>query len=144
MLRNRGFPEAWSCLCICQASFLMTFAMGGVPHVGPLQFWNVMPKNQAYQTDVKSKTHLIDKVSLYCARNQREELGLWQRSWGRRLGIRKGMIKPQETPCSRASTPKTRVFLLYCFRLSPTLLTLWGAVPHRFSRRRSKRAAPSQ
>ena len=29
---------------------------------------------------------------------------------------------------SRASTPKTRVCLLYCFVLSP--LTLLGAVPH--------------
>ena len=38
MLGNRGFPEAWSCLCICQASFLMTFAMGRVPHAGP---WHV-------------------------------------------------------------------------------------------------------
>ena len=35
MLWNRGFPEAWSRLCVCQASFLMTFAMGGVPHAGP-------------------------------------------------------------------------------------------------------------
>ena len=40
------------------------------------------------------------------AGGQREELRPWQRSWGRRLGIRKGVIKPQETPCSRASTPK--------------------------------------
>ena len=31
---------------------------------------------------------------------------------------------------SRASTPKTRVCLLYCFVLSHTPLTLWGAVPH--------------
>ena len=35
MLGNRGLPEAWSCLCICQAYFLMTFAMGGIPHAGP-------------------------------------------------------------------------------------------------------------
>ena len=34
MLRNRGFPEARSRLCVRQASFLMTFAMGGVPHTG--------------------------------------------------------------------------------------------------------------
>ena len=75
------------------------------------------------------------------AGGQREEFRPWQRSWGRRLGIRKGVIKPQETPCSRASSPKTRV----CFMLSPTLLTLRGALPHnRFSRRRSKRAAPRQ
>ena len=34
----RGFPgglEARSHLCVCQASFLMTFATGGVPHSGP-------------------------------------------------------------------------------------------------------------
>ena len=43
------------------------------------------------------------------------------RSWGRKLGIRKGVIKPQETPCSRASTPKTRV--LYR-ELSPITISL--------------------
>ena len=37
MLGNRGFPEAWSRLCVCQASFLMTFAMGGVPHPAMVQ-----------------------------------------------------------------------------------------------------------
>ena len=37
MLGNRGFPEAWSRLCVRQASFLMTFAMGGIPHAGPRQ-----------------------------------------------------------------------------------------------------------
>ena len=31
---SRGTPEAQSRLCICRASFLMTFAMGGVPHSG--------------------------------------------------------------------------------------------------------------
>ena len=45
------------------------------------------------------------------------------------FGICKGGIKPQETPCSRASTPKARVCLLYCFMLSPIPLTLRGAVP---------------
>ena len=34
---------------------------------------------------------------------------------------------------SRASTPKTRVCLLFCFVLSPTPLTLQGAVPHYLS-----------
>ena len=48
--------------------------------------------------------------------------------------LRKGGIEPQESPCSRTSTPKTRV----CFMLSPTPLTLRGALPHHhFSRRRS-------
>ena len=35
--------EARSCLCVCRASFLMTFAMGGVPHSGPQQ---VLDTNQ--------------------------------------------------------------------------------------------------
>ena len=54
----------------------------------------------------------------------------WQRSWGRRLGIRKGGIEPQESPQISSSIypQKTRVCLLYCFVLSP--LTLLGAVPH--------------
>ena len=45
------------------------------------------------------------------------------------FGIHKGGIKPQETLCSRASTPKTRVYLLYFFMLSPIPLTLRGADP---------------
>ena len=49
---------------------------------------------------------------------------------GRRLGILKVGIKPQEFPWIFSSIypPKTRVCLLYCFVLSP--LTLLGAVPH--------------
>ena len=49
-----------------------------------------------------TQMHLINlknKKGRY-AWGQREELHPWQRSRGRRLGIRKGMIKPQETPCS--------------------------------------------
>ena len=34
---SRGTPEARSHLCVCRASFLMTFAMGRVPHAGPQQ-----------------------------------------------------------------------------------------------------------
>ena len=37
---------------------------------------------------------------------------------------------------SRASTPKTRVCLLYCFVLSPTPLTLQRVVPHYLSLKR--------
>ena len=43
---------------------------------------------------------------------------------------------------SRASTPKTRVCLLYCFVLSPTPLTLWGAVPYHLSLKKSYLTAP--
>ena len=32
-----GTPEARSCLCVRQASFLMTFATGGIPHAGSRQ-----------------------------------------------------------------------------------------------------------
>ena len=46
MLRNRGFPEAWSRLCVCQASFLMTFAMVGVPHAGS---WQDMIQRRQWQ-----------------------------------------------------------------------------------------------
>ena len=37
---------------------------------------------------------------------------------------------------SQASTPITRACLLYYFVLSPTPLTLWGAVPHHLSEKR--------
>ena len=63
--------------------------------------------------------------SLGSAGSRHEELRSWQRSWGRKLGIRKGVIKPQETPCSRASTPKTRV--LYG-ELSPITISLGEGV----------------
>ena len=33
-----GTPEARSCLCVCLASFLMTFATGGIPHAGSRQW----------------------------------------------------------------------------------------------------------
>ena len=42
MLGNRGFPEAWSCLWVCQASFLMIFAMGRVPHAGSQHIINLI------------------------------------------------------------------------------------------------------
>ena len=53
------------------------------------------------------------------ARGQCEELCPWQRSWGRRLGIHKGVIKPQETPCSWASTPKPEPVLCSHLHLGP-------------------------
>ena len=56
-----------------------------------------------------------------CVGSQHEELRPWQRSWGRKLGIR----KPQETPCSRASTLQTRV--LYG-ELSPITISLGEGV----------------
>ena len=65
--------------------------------------------------------HVYQFILLHWVGSQREGLHPWQRSWGRKLGIRKGVIKLQETPCSRASTPKTRV--LYG-ELSPITISL--------------------
>ena len=74
---------------------------------------------------------LLKKNDIYVIAGSRQEtFHSWQRSWGKRLGIRKGGIEPQESPriFSSIYPPKTRVCLLYCFVLSP--LTLLGAVPH--------------
>jgi len=35
---SRGTPEAQSRLCVCRASFLMTFVTSGVPLAGPQQY----------------------------------------------------------------------------------------------------------
>ena len=49
-------------------------------------------------------------------RCQEQELCPWQRSWGRRLGIRKGGIEPQESPWKFSSIyspkPESAYFLL--------------------------------
>ena len=109
-----------------------------------LIFWPTDEKSWLIRKDPDAEKDWRLKEKGTTAESQCEELRPWQRSWVRRLGICKGMIKPQETPCSRASTPQTRVYLLYCFMVLPTPLTLWGAVPHRFFQRRSKLAAPNQ
>ena len=73
-------------------------------------------------------------MEMVFAGSQREELRPWQRSWGTKLGIRKGMIKPQETPCSRAYTPKPESVLcchlhLWLYRgLSPITVFLGEGV----------------
>ena len=67
-----------------------------------------------------------------CARSQHEELRPWQRSRGRRLSIRKG--EPQESPWNFSSIyPQNQSLPTFCFVLSPTPLTLRGAVPHYLS-----------
>ena len=45
------------------------------------------------------------------------------------FGIRKGGIEPQETPCSRASTPKTRVPTLLFYALTYTSDFMGGCSP---------------
>ena len=63
-----------------------------------------------------------------------QELRPWQRSWGRRFGICKGGIEPQESPWKFSSIyPQNQSLPTFCFVLSPTPLTLRGAVPHYLS-----------
>ena len=46
MLENiQGTPEARSRLCLCRASFLMTFATGGAPHAAPGRLSFLSPGN---------------------------------------------------------------------------------------------------
>ena len=63
MLGNRGFPEVWSRLCVCQASFLMTFAISRVPHAGPQQPANL--ENSAAATR-------LEKVSFHSNPKERQ------------------------------------------------------------------------
>ena len=42
--------------------------------------------------------NITKQKQTYIAGSQCEELRPWQRSWGRRLGIHKGGIEPQESP----------------------------------------------
>ena len=88
-----------------------------------------------FWTEMKIKFKLTCLLSCFShvwlfVRGAGEAFCSWQRSWGRKLGIRKGGIEPQESPriFSSIFPPKTRVCLLYCLVLSP--LTLLGAVPY--------------
>ena len=67
---------------------------------------------------------LATELPLAVLRNKKggdagSELRPWQRSWGRRLGIRKGGIKPQESPWKFSSNlppkPESAYFLLCAF-----------------------------
>jgi len=69
--------------------------------------------------------------SIFC---REQELRPWKRSWGRRLGIGKGGIEPQESPWKFSSIyPPNQSLPTFCFVLSPTPLTFRGAVPHYLS-----------
>ena len=134
----------WTAACQASLSFTISQTLLKLMSIESVMAYNSVilfhPFSSWLQSFITSRSFL-SFPSWMTAGGQREELRPWQRSGGRRLGIRKGVIKPQETACSRASNPQTRV----CFMLSPTPLTLWGALPHNhFSRRRSKCAAPRQ
>ena len=75
--------------------------------------------------------------TLHC---REQELRPWQKSWGRRLGTRKGGIEPQESPWKFSSIyPPNQSLPTFCFVLSPTPLTLRGGVPHYLSLKKKKR-----
>ena len=137
-----GFLRLDHAFANAEASFLMTFAMGGVPHAGSCQSFPSpafnLSQDQGLCTCSKlCPEYFLPDICLACslllsglpgARVRNSTRGKGHEEGG--FGIRKGGIEPQETPCFQASTPKTRVCLFYHFMLSPTPLTLWGAVPH--------------
>jgi len=94
-------------------------------------------------TKVHGVKAMVFQVAMFECKNwtivggQSEVLRPWQRSWGRRLDIRKGGIEPQESPWKFSSIYPHNQSLLYYFVLPPTPLTLRGAVPHHLFRRRS-------
>ena len=58
------------------------------------------------------------------------ELSPWQRSWGRRFGIRKGGIEPQESPWKFSSIyPPNQSLPTFCFVLLPTTSDFTGGCP---------------
>ena len=75
---------------------------------------------------------------IHLAGSQHEELCPWQRSWGRRLGIRKGGIEPQESPWKFSSIyPQNQSLptLLLCGLTYTSDFT--GSVPHHLSLKKS-------
>ena len=57
-----------------------------------------MDRESGNFSSVQSLSHVWLFVTPWTAGSQREELHPWQRSWGRRLGIHKGGMEPQESP----------------------------------------------
>ena len=121
--KTRGIPEARSRLCVCLASFLMTFAIGEIPHTGsgqhPLQY-------SCLENSMDRRAWWAD------AGSQREESRPWQWSWGRkpdkmqRCDLASGV--PPEF--SWTSTPQNQSLpaLLHIKRMSPSEPPLDGSL----------------
>ena len=56
---------------------------------------NVERSDMNSSTETLEDPNLLSFIFIDC---QEQELHPWQRSWGRKLGIRKGRIEPQESP----------------------------------------------
>ena len=77
---------------------------------------------------------VVPAVMYVCAGNRLKTFHSWQRSWGRRLGIRKGGIEPRKFPRIFSSIyppkPESAYFIALCshlflyWRLSPTTISL--------------------
>ena len=66
---SRGTPEARFHHCICQASFLMTFAMGEVPHDGSREFMVTILQN----ANIKDSSWLFKESKICVFSNKRYE-----------------------------------------------------------------------
>ena len=64
-----------------------------------------------------------------CAGSRRETFHSWQRSWGRRLGICKGGIKPRESPRIFSSIYPQKPESAYFIALCSHLWLYWGLSP---------------
>ena len=105
------------------------------PEPGPevLMPWGPWDKVSLWKEGQKIRPRLTNT-----ARSQHEESRLWQRSWGRRPDNTQRRDQASGVPLEilKHLPPQTRVCLPYCIMLSPTLLTLPGAIPHHLSLKR--------
>ena len=109
----RNFLLTWS--AVGALIFLLIIIL---PFIARILWQNIQKLLTELHLIIKKKKKWGD------ARSQREECRLGQRSCGGRLGIRKGVIKPQETPVPEY--------------LPQNQSTLRGALPHNhFFQRRS-------
>ena len=104
----------WLCMCYLCKVKMVWYVFSVIWHL-----------NSNHDVIVTSRS--LPKMS--GVRSWHEELHLWQRSWGRRLDIRKGGIEPQESPWvfSRIYPPKPES--AYFTALCSHLWLYWGLSP---------------
>ena len=85
---------------------------------------------------------ISSQCNTYFARSQREELRPWQRSWGRRLRHTQRWDRASGNPLFPSTYPQNQSLPTLLFHALTYTSDFMGAVPHRFSQRRSKLAAP--
>ena len=131
------YTSTWFCGASQLALVLksLTVNAGDPRDLGPIPGSGRSPRRWHGDPLLYSLESSIDRGTWWAtARSQREESCPWQRSWGRKPDICKGMIWLQRFPLDFPEhlPPKTRVCLPYCTVLS-TLLTSTGAVSHHLS-----------